>query len=56
MNKLNPMLYHEDKRSKRLQREEDHAKHKLTKSNYIKMLQEEASERPQEIFANNKMG
>jgi hypothetical protein len=38
VNKLNPMLYQEDKRTKRLVREEDHAKHKLNKSNYIRML------------------
>ena len=50
--KLNPIMYQDqiEKRSKKIQREESHAKDKLSKHNYIQMLKEEMDDRPEEVM------
>lgn len=50
--KLNPIMYQDqvEKRSKKIQREESHAKNKLSKHNYIQMLKEEMDDRPEEVM------
>ena len=51
--KLNPMKFKDSKAeeqiAKKALREENNTKHKLSKSNYIKMLREEADDRPEEV-------
>lgn len=45
------MLYQDQmsKVNKKATREESHSKHRLNKSNYIKMIREEMDDRPEEV-------
>lgn len=45
------MLYEEvaDKQAKKAERSDNHQKHMLNKSNYIKMVREDMDDRPQEV-------
>ena len=56
--KMNPIIYKDtvDKTTKKIQREETHAKHKLNKSNYIQMIKEEMDDKPEEVVGSMGMG
>lgn len=51
VSKTNPIQYQDtmDKQHKREQKMTEHTKHKLNKSNYVKMLREDMDEGPQEV-------
>ena len=57
-NKMNPMLYSDgvSKMAKKIQQKGEHAKHQLNKTNYIKMLREDAYDGPEEVAGRAGLG
>jgi len=55
---MNPMLYQDgvNKQAKKIQQKDQHAKHTLNKSNYIKMLREDMDDRPEEVAGRAGLG
>ena len=56
--KMNPMLYQDGvaRQTKKIQQKDQHAKHTLNKSNYIKMLREDMDDRPEEVAGRAGLG